>query len=127
MTPPMYERVRSTFKSIGLTRGFTDQPLMWKDTGKANEGFIVFRPSGGSDIQHDRAGDSYVQIDIIGAEKKQSTVETATNQIVEWVSGQDGADPCIGAVRLLGGIPQPVQTTEGRLVMRLMLCCTYGE
>ncbi|MCS3430030.1 hypothetical protein [Klebsiella sp. BIGb0407] len=87
----------------------------------------MFRPSGGSDIQHDRAGDSYVQIDIIGAEKKQSTVETATNQIVEWVSGQDGADSCIGAVRLLGGIPQPVMTTEGRLVMRLMLCCTYGE
>ena len=127
MTPPMYERVRDAFKAAKLTNGFIINTLYWNDTGKLTDAFIVFRPSGGSDIQHDRAGDHFVQVGLIGAKGKNSVIESATNQIVEWVSGQDGADPCIGAVRLLGGIPNPVTTTEGRLVMRLMLCCTYGE
>ncbi|WP_299996830.1 hypothetical protein [uncultured Cedecea sp.] len=128
MTPPMYMRVRNVFESAKLTSPFTFiNTLSWNDTGKLTDSFIVFRPSGGSDIQYDRAGDSFVQIDLIGAKGKNSAIETATNNIVEWVSGQIGTSTCIGAVRLLGGIPQPVMTTEGRLVMRLMLCCTYGE
>lgn len=127
MTPPMYLRLRDHFEDAGLTAGLTIQILMWNDTGKPSDAFIVFRSGGGSDVQHDRGGDFFVMVDVIGAKGKNTAADAVANRIAEFISGQEGADSCVGAMRLLGGLPLPVTSTEGRLIYRLMVCCTYGE
>ncbi|MFS7191041.1 hypothetical protein AB6864_00885 [Serratia proteamaculans] len=127
MTPPMYRRLRDHFEDAGLTAGFTIQILMWNDTGKLSDAFIVFRSGGGSDVQHDRGGDFFVMVDVIGAKGKNAEADAAANRIAEFISDQEGADSCVGAMRLLGGLPPPITSTEGRLIYRLLVSCTYGE
>ncbi|MDT0228506.1 hypothetical protein N7583_22350 [Serratia marcescens] len=127
MTPPMYLRLRNLFENAGLTAGLTIQTLMWNDTGKLSDAFIVFRPGGGSDIQYDRGGDFFVMVDVVGAKGKNAEADAAANKIADYISGQQGADSCVGALRLLGGSPTPIPSAEGRLIYRLLVCCTYGE
>ncbi len=127
MTPPMYLRLRNLFESSGLTAGLTIQTLMWNDTGKLSDAFIVFRPGGGSDIQNDRGGDFFVMVDVVGAKGKNAEADAAANKIADYISSQQGADSCVGAMRLLGGSPTPIPSAEGRLIYRLLVCCTYGE
>lgn len=127
MTTPMYLRLRDHFRDAGLTAGLTIQTLMWNDTGKPSDAFIVFRSGGGSDIQHDRGGDFFVMVDVIGAKGKNTVANAVANRIAEFISDQEGADSCVGAMRLLGGIPAPIVSAEGRIIFRLLVCCTYGE
>ncbi|HFI5325904.1 TPA: hypothetical protein ACGQSM_003738 [Serratia liquefaciens] len=127
MTPPMYRRLRDHFQDVGLTAGLTIQTLMWNDTGKPSDAFIVFRSGGGSDVKHDRGGDFFVMVDVIGAKGKNTVVDAVANRIAEFISDQEGVDSCVGAMRLLGGVPAPILSAEGRLIYRLMVCCTYGE
>lgn len=127
MTPAMYMRLKDLFVAAGLTTDFKVQWRQWRDTGKDADQFIVFRPSGGTNIEYDRGGDWYVMIDVISSKANPDAADTAVNAIVEHISAQSGADDCVGALRLVGNVPAAIPTEEGRLVTRLLISCTYGE
>ena len=76
---------------------------MWNDTDKLSDAFIVFRPGGGSDIQYDRGGDFFVMVDVVGAKGRTQKQMPRRTKIADYISGQQGADSCVGAMRLLGG------------------------
>lgn len=127
MTPAMYMRVKDLFVAEGLTSGFKVQWRIWRDTGKDVDQFIVFRPSGGTNIEYDRGGDWYVMVDVVSSKSDPDAADSAVNAIVEYISAQSGADDCVGALSLVGNVPAPISTEEGRLVTRLLISCTYGE
>lgn len=127
MTPAMYMRLKDLFMAEGLTAGFKVQWRLWRDTGKDADQFIVFRPSGGTNIEYDRGGDWYVMVDVISSQANPDAADAAVNAIVEYVSAQSGADECVGALSLVGNVPAAIPTEEGRLVTRLLISCTYGE
>lgn len=127
MTPPMYMRLKDLFVAEGLTSGFKVQWRIWRDTGKDADQFIVFRPSGGTNIEYDRGGDWYVMVDVVSSKSNPDGADSAVNAIVEYISAQSGADDCVGALSLVGNVPAPISTEEGRLVTRLLISCTYGE
>ncbi|HHL0435964.1 TPA: hypothetical protein ACQZ9I_004364 [Klebsiella pneumoniae] len=127
MTPAMYIRLKDLFSAEGLTTGFKVQWRQWKDSGKDADQFIVFRPSGGTDIIYDRGGDWYVMVDVVSSKANPDAADAAVNAIVEYISAQSGDDDCVGALRLVGNVPAPIPTEEGRLVTRLLVSCTYGE
>lgn len=127
MTPAMYMRLKELFVAEGLTTGFKVQWRQWRDTGKDADQFIVFRPSGGTDITYDLGGDWYVMVDVISSKSNPDAADAAVNAIVEYVSAQSDADDCVGALRLVGNVPAAIPTEEGRLVTRLLVSCTYGE
>lgn len=127
MTPAMYMRLRDLFVDEGLTSGFKVQWRQWRDTGKDADQFIVFRPSGGTNSEYDRGGDWYVMVDVVSSKSNPDAADAAVNAIVEYISAQSGADDCVGALRLVGNVPAPISTEEGRLVTRLLVSCTYGE
>ena len=127
MTPAMYMRLKSLFVAEKLTEGFKVQWRQWKDSGKDADQFIVFRPSGGTNIEFDRGGDWYVMVDVVSSKSNPDAADAAVNAIVEYVSAQSGADDCVGALSLVGNVPAPISTEEGRLVTRLLISCTYGE
>ncbi|HCT5193992.1 TPA: hypothetical protein OTZ41_001009 [Raoultella ornithinolytica] len=127
MTPAMYVRLKDLFVADGLTAGFKVQWRLWRDTGKDADQFIVFRPSGGTNIEYDRGGDWYVMVDVVSSKSDPDTADSAVNAIVEYISAQSGADDCVGALSLVGNVPAPISTEEGRLVTRLLVSCTYGE
>lgn len=127
MTPAMYMRVKDLFVAEGLTSGFKVQWRIWRDTGKDADQFIVFRPSGGTNIEYDRGGDWYVMVDVVSSKSDPDAADSAVNAIVEYISAQSGADDCVGALSLVGNVPAPISTEEGRLVTRLLVSCTYGE
>ncbi|WP_336195793.1 hypothetical protein [Raoultella ornithinolytica] len=127
MTPAMYMRLKDLFMAEGLTAGFKVQWRIWRDTGKDADQFIVFRPSGGTNIEYDRGGDWYVMVDVVSSKSDPDTADSAVNAIVEYISAQSGADDCVGALSLVGNVPAPISTEEGRLVTRLLVSCTYGE
>lgn len=120
-------RLKDLFVSEGLTAGFKVQWRQWRDTGKDTDQFIVFRSSGGTDITFDLGGDWYVMVDVISSKANPDAADAAVNAIVEYISAQSGADDCVGALRLVGNVPAPIPTEEGRLVTRLLVSCTYGE
>lgn len=127
MTPAMYMRLRDLFVDEGLTSGFKVQWRQWRDTGKDADQFIVFRPSGGTNIEYDRGGDWYVMVDVVSSKSNPDAADAAVNAIVEYISAQSGADDCVGALSLVGNVPAPISTEESRLVTRLLVSCTYGE
>lgn len=127
MTPAMYMRLKDLFMAEGLTAGFKVQWRIWRDTGKDADQFIVFRPSGGTNIEYDRGGDWYVMVDVVSSKTNPDAADAAVNAIVEYISAQSGADDCVGALSLFGNVPAPISTEEGRLVTRLLVSCTYGE
>ena len=127
MTPAMYMRLKDLFVAEGLTSGIKVQWRIWRDTGKDTDQFIVFRPSGGTDITFDLGGDWYVMVDVVSSKSNPDAADSAVNAIVEYISAQSGADDCVGALSLVGNVPAPITTEEGRLVTRLLVSCTYGE
>ncbi|MFB8473744.1 phage tail termination protein [Klebsiella michiganensis] len=127
MTPPMYMRLKDLFVAEGLTADFKVQWRQWRDTGKDADQFIVFRPSGGTNIEYDRGGDWYVMVDVVSSKSDPDAADSAVNAIVEYISAQSDADDCVGALSLVGNVPAPISTEEGRLVTRLLVSCTYGE
>lgn len=127
MTPAMYMRLKDLFMAEGLTAGFKVQWRIWRDTGKDADQFIVFRPSGGTNIEYDSGGDWYVMVDVVSSKSNPDAADSAVNAIVEYISEQSGADDCVGALSLVGNVPAPISTEEGRLVTRLLVSCTYGE
>lgn len=127
MTPAMYMRLKDLFVAEGLTAGFKVQWRIWRDTGKDADQFIVFRPSGGTNITFDLGGDWHVMVDVVSSKPAPDTADAAVNSIVEYISAQSGADDCVGALSLVGNVPAPISTEEGRLVTRLLVSCTYGE
>lgn len=127
MTPAMYMRLKDLFMAEGLTAGFKVQWRIWRDAGKDADQFIVFRPSGGTNIEYDLGGDWYVMVDVVSSKSNPDAADSAVNAIVEYISAQSGADDCVGALSLVGNIPAPISTEEGRLVTRLLVSCTYGE
>lgn len=127
MTPAMYMRLKSLFVAEKLTEGFKVQWRQWKDSGKDADQFIVFRPSGGTNIEFDHGGDWHVMVDVVSSKSNPDAADSAVNAIVEYISAQSGADDCVGALSLVGNVPAPISTEEGRLVTRLLISCTYGE
>lgn len=127
MTPAMYMRLKDLFVAEKLTADFKVQWRQWRDTGKDADQFIVFRPSGGTNIEYDRGGDWYVMVDVISSSSNPDAADAAVNAIVEYISEQSGADDCVGALRLVGNVPAAIPTEQGRLVTRLLISCTYGE
>lgn len=127
MTPAMYMRLKDLFVAEGLTADFKVQWRQWRDTGKDADQFIVFRPSGGTNIEYDRGGDWYVMVDVVASKSNPDAADSAVNAIVEYISAQSGADECVGALSLVGNVPAAIPTEEGRLVTRLLVSCTYGE
>lgn len=127
MTPAMYMRLKDLFVAEGLTAGFKVQWRQWRDSGKDADQFIVFRPSGGTNIEYDRGGDWYVMVDIIASKSNPDAADSAVNAIVAYINTQAEADECVGALSLVGSIPSAIPTEEGRLVNRLLVSCTYGE
>lgn len=127
MTPAMYMRLKDLFVTEGLTSGFKVQWRIWRDTGKDADQFIVFRPSGGTNIEYDRGGDWYVMVDVVASKSNPDAADAAVNAIVEYIIAQSGADDCVGALRIVGNVPAAIPTEEGRLVTRLLVSCTYGE
>lgn len=127
MTPAMHRRVRDYFVDAALTAGFTTQMLRWRDTGKGEDKFIVFRPNGGSPVRNDLASEYLVLVDVIGAEGEDEEVDNAVQAIISHIQNNPMPNDCIGHIENVGGIPSPVSTTEGRLVYRLQFACLYGE
>ena len=127
MTPAMYMRLKDLFVTEGLTSGFKVQWRIWRDTGKDADQFIVFRPSGGTNVEYDRGGDWYVMVDVVSSKSDPDAADSAVNAIVEYISAQSGADDCVGALQLVGNVPAAIPPEEGRLVTRLLVSCTYGE
>ncbi|HHJ0460970.1 phage tail termination protein [Serratia marcescens] len=127
MTPAMHRRVRDYFVDAGLTSGFTTQMLRWRDTGKGEDKFIVFRPNGGSPVRNDLASEYLVLVDVIGAIGEDEEVDNAVQAVISHIQNNPMPNDCIGHIENVGGIPSPVSTTEGRLVYRLQFACLYGE
>ncbi|HHJ4378068.1 TPA: hypothetical protein ACQJWS_002780 [Citrobacter freundii] len=129
MTPPMHQRVKNLIVAAGLTDGYTVQSLIWTDSGKLVDRFIVFRPNGGTAVDRDIASDHYVLVDLISGKAKgeHAKSEADAQAIIDYVQQNPITDPCVGQITNMGGIPSPVLTTEGRMVWRLQFACHYGE
>lgn len=127
MTPPMHKRVLNYFNDAALTSGYLPQLLVWNDTGKLTDNFMVFRPNGGGPVRNQLGGDYYVMVDVIGAKSANGIVDQRVQDVIDYVQQNPMADACVGYLENLGGIPAPVLTTEGRLVYRLQFVATFGS
>lgn len=128
MTPPMYKRFRKVIVDAGLTTGYIVQSLLWSDSGKLADRFIVFRPNGGTAIDRDMAADYYVLVDLITGKSlgDKSKAEDDVQAIIDYVKANPMTNRCLGQISNMGGIPSPVMTTEGRMVWRLQFACLFG-
>jgi hypothetical protein len=123
----MHERVKQLFVDAGLTVGYVVQVLIWSDTAKLTDSFMVFRPNGGTPIRNDLGSEYYILVDVIGAKGKNSATDQVAQNIISYVQSNPMPNDCIGHIENIGGIPSPILTEEGRLVYRLQFAVIYGE
>lgn len=123
----MYERVKESFVSAGLTDGWMVQLLFFEDTKKLTDAFIVFRPNGGTDLQSDLGSDYYVSVDVVAPKDKRRVAADKAQEILAYVQENPLADECLGMIQNMGNLPSPILTAEGRCVFRLQFGCVYGE
>lgn len=126
MNPDMYERVRDMFASAGLSDGYISQLLLFEDTGKISDAFMVFAPGGGTELRDDLSSDYYVDVAVIGAKDKRRATAERVKLITEYVKANQTTDPCLNYIEMMG-VPGPMPTTEGRIVFQLRFRCVYGE
>lgn len=128
MNPPMHKRVRNLLVDTGLTAGYTMQMLVWMDTGKLSDRFIVVKPAGGSAIDSELSSEYYLSVDIISGKGagEYEKADEAQRAMIEYFQKNPQTD-CVGSIANIGGVPRPIITTEGRMVYQLMFICLYGE
>lgn len=127
MIPLMYERVRKSFGSAGLTEGFEVQQLLYEDPKDLTKAIMLFQPNGGTPIRNELGSEYYVLVNVIGAKDKRSQALAAVQRIIDYVQRNPMKDQCLGHIENVGGIPSPALTEEGRIVFRLQFACLYGE
>ncbi|MEB5922721.1 phage tail termination protein [Franconibacter daqui] len=126
MTPPMYERVKNMLTSAGLTDGYKVQLLLFVDSGKPAETFLVFRPGGGTTIRNDLASDYYVETLLIGAKDNLRAAVGRMLEIINYVQDNPTADECVNYIECMG-IPSPTLSAEGRPIFTIRFRCVYGD
>jgi hypothetical protein len=122
----MYERVKNMFVDAGLTVGYVVQTLLWTDTNKKTDSFIVFSPGGGTSIRDDLSSNYYVDVTIVGASDKRIATAERMQQIIDYVQANPIKDECLNYIESMG-VPSPMPTTEGRIVFSLRFRCVYGD
>lgn len=127
MTPSMYERVKNLFVAAGLTDGRIVQLGFFEDTKKATDSFIVFRPNSGVGLPNSDSGEHYVLVDVIGQRDKRGATAQASQAILDYIEQNPLSDKCVGQIEVMGFLPPPILTEEGRPVYRLQFSCLYGE
>lgn len=127
MTPMMYERVRDLIVGAGLTGNAKVQLRYWKDTGTKTDSFVVFRPAGGSPVRNDLGSEYMVRVDIIGVVDRDAEAEQLANSIVSYVQDNPMPNDCIGHIENVGGFPQPMLSSERRIVYSLQFACLFAE
>lgn len=118
----IYQHVADFFESNGIAEGFEIQTLRWRDNGDKNTAYIVFKPAGGSAISNDLGADYYVTVDVISglAEGSITNLENSVKKIIEFIQENPISSDCFSHIENMGGIPAPINTTEGRLVFSLL-------
>lgn len=127
MTPLMYERVRNLIVGAGLTGNAKVQLRYWRDTGKQTDSFVVFRPAGGSPLRNDLGSEYMVRVDIIGVVDRDVEAEEIANSILSYVQDNPMPNDCIGHIENVGGFPQPMLSSERRIVYSLQFACLFAE
>lgn len=126
MTPTMPERVRDYLKDAGLLDNCVVQMLRWIDSSKKTDTFVVFRSNGGSNIRNDLGAEYYILVDVVGPINNDRKTDQLANSIIDYVQ-KNPLSNCLGYIENMGGTPAPVETTEGRLVYRLLFRVVFGE
>ncbi|MBK5074600.1 hypothetical protein I2492_15540 [Budviciaceae bacterium CWB-B4] len=126
MNPTMPERVRNYLVDGGLLVDCVVQMLRWVDTAKKTDTFVVFRSNGGSNIRNDLGAEYYILVDVVGAINDDRKTDQLVNSIIDFVQ-QNPLSNCLGYIENMGGTPAPIDTTEGRLVYRLLFRVVFGE
>lgn len=127
MTPLMYERVRDLIVGAGLTGNAKVQLRYWRDTGTKTDSFVVFRPAGGSPVRNGLSSEYMVRVDIIGVVNRDDEAENLANSIVSYIQENPMPNDCIGHIENVGGLPQPILSTERRIVYSMQFAVLYGE
>lgn len=121
----MYKQLRDYLDSSGLLSGLFVQQLQWKDNGK-DKSYIVFRPNGGSNLRAGLSNEHYVLVDLVSSSEQTSLIDDLANDIVNYIL-DNPIDDCLGLIRVMGNIPAPVTTDDGRLVYRLLISITHSN
>lgn len=130
MSNAKYSLLRDLFYSSGLTDGYKIQQLAFVDTKNLADRFMVFRPSGGTNIDGITSSQYFVDVVLVSAAGVTGEFERISDDvsaIVDFVCNNAYVDACLGQVTNMGGIPAPTMTAEGRLVWMLQFSCLYGR
>ncbi|WP_392559787.1 phage tail termination protein [Orbus mooreae] len=121
----MYQKAREYVAKSGLLGGVIIQYLIWKDKGK-DKTYLVFRPSGGSSLSGSLGNEYHVLIDFIAPDNDPESIDDLVTNVAEYIT-QHQFDDCLGFIQVLGAIPTPVTTEDGRIVYRLQISIKHGN
>ena len=118
------------FSGNGLTDGYKLQQLVFIDSNDLSDRFMVFRPSGGTNVDAISSSQYFVDVILVSASGVSGEYERSFNDvsaIIDFVCNNAYVDACLGQVTNMGGIPSPTMTSEGRMVWMLQFSCLYGR
>ena len=125
MNTPAFISFMNYLEISHLTDGYKLQMVQWEEQpdDKGTMKYMVFQPNGGSGRVYDIRADDTVMLTLVSAKKDALPVIERSQEILDYVT-EHPIDPCLNSVFNLGGIPSPIPTQAGRVVVRLLFRCT---
>ncbi|MEQ5254185.1 hypothetical protein ABN234_02805 [Providencia rettgeri] len=108
---------------VNLTDGFIVQRLDWKERPDSKiQQYIVIRPASGSGRLGELSADDYVDVILVSAQDDPIPALTRADEILKYVAANPG-DCNLNSVFNMGGLPNPIPTSDNRVVFRLSFRC----
>ncbi|MDY0685646.1 hypothetical protein ACFGWO_07560 [Pasteurella multocida] len=103
--------------SSNLFSLFQVQLHQWKDNGDKKSEYIVFQNNGGTPIRDGLSSESYIIISIIGSVQSGYSAATKANELINFI--KQNAITEFGYIENMGGVPNPIFTSDNRMTMQL--------
>lgn len=121
----MYKEFHNYLSRTELLKGAIVQYLRWRDVGQ-DKIYLVFRPSGGSNLSNSLANEYFVQVDFVAPCNDLEQIDDLVHNVVDYIK-ENQFDEKLGNVQVVGNIPSPISTVDDRLVYRLLISVQNGE
>nr|WP_284041670.1 hypothetical protein [Pasteurella multocida] len=103
--------------SSNLFSLFQVQLHQWKDNGDKKSEYIVFQNNGGTPIRDGLSSESYITISIIGSVQSGYSAAKKANELINFI--KQNAITEFGYIENMGGVPNPIFTSDNRMTMQL--------
>nr|DAN36632.1 MAG TPA: tail completion protein [Caudoviricetes sp.] len=115
--------LKAWMEKSGLFQGYDIQLYQWED--KKGGPYVVIQSNGGGSQISTLGSEHYLLVSLIASKAMGFTIEAKAIELINYALSNPVSD--FGYIENTGGVPQPIFTTDNRMIMRLQFRIIYTK